>query len=136
MSQIVIPPDAESLIELGLQLRLDQLWDKPVHVGLSVPNPRPSEFVVVIRAGGVMRNKVTDEPTIIVEAWSDRGSRAWQLANLCRGIMHWFTEINGHAVYDVSEFAGPGNLPDPLTGQSRYTATYSVPIRCETVITI
>lgn len=132
MAEIIVHGDAELILKVGLTAGMEMLGD-PVPVVLSIGTKRPPEFLRVILSGGAERNIVTDVPTIIIEAWAARAGRALEMAQKARGLMHWFTDINGVALYDVSEFAGPGNLPDPLSDQARYTATYSVPMRSATV---
>lgn len=132
MGEIIIHGDAEDILRIGLQAGMEMLGD-PVPVLTSVPTKRPPEFLVVRATGGAGRDVVVDIPTIIIEAWAGRNGRAYDLAQKARGLMHWFTEINGYPVYDVTEFAGPGNLPD-LSDQARFTATYSVPMRTATAV--
>lgn len=133
MSEVIIHGDAAGILKVGLMVGMEMLGD-PVPVVLTIPANRPPEFIHVLSSGGSLRNIVTDVPTVIVEGWADRPSRAHQLAQMARGLMHWFTDINGTAVYDVNEFAGPGDLPDPLSDQARFTATYSVPMRSASVV--
>lgn len=133
MGEVILQPATEDLLVAALEAQLPRVLGREVPGSVGIPNPRPAEFFRVLQIGGSWRNLAVWVPTIIVESWSDRGSRALELATAVDGLMHWFTELGGHAVYDVTEFAGPGNLPDPLTDQPRYTATYAVPIRAQGV---
>lgn len=96
-----------------------------------VPNPRPAEFYRVLRVGGVAREKVMDDATIVVEAWAPTDEEADDLAQLARA--HLLAMVNVTVadvlVYRVVDVAGPANLPDPLSNQSRSTATYTVTTR-------
>lgn len=136
MAPVIVHQDPVLVIQLGLLAGMDMLLQKSVPVFVAIPKQRPPEFLLVLSGGGTQRDLVVDNPTIIVEAWADRPSRAIELAQAARGLMHWFTDINGTPVYNVSEFAAPGDLPDPLSHQARYTATYSVPMRTARTVEI
>lgn len=111
-------------VEALLITYLDALIAAPV--GTRVPNPRPSEFVRVARTGGTRLNLVMDQPTVIVEYWADDEATAAEGAQTVRGHIHAAETFGTVPVLVVGEFAGPANLPDPMSGQSRYTATYSL----------
>ncbi|MFJ4166289.1 hypothetical protein ACIPY5_12095 [Microbacterium sp. NPDC089698] len=67
-----------------------------------------------------------------VEAWDNDESAAERLANICRSYVHsayLAGEISGVPVYGLEEFGGPQRLPDPTTGQARYTFTFSIVLR-------
>jgi hypothetical protein len=74
---------------------------------------------------------VVDSAQITVEAWAQHDTDAEDLALACRAIVGAMeaTVVGGVTIYDVSEFSGPGLLPDPQTDQSRYTFTTSVQVR-------
>lgn len=129
MAEVIVHADAALTIQLGLTGAMASVFRDDVPVLGKIPTKRPPEFLLVLAAGGTRRDLVVDVPTIIVEAWAGRPSRAIELAQRARALMHWFTEIANASVYNVSEFAAPGDLPDPLTNHARYTATYSVPMR-------
>lgn len=107
-----------------------------LEIGNRIPSPRPVEFARVLGVGGTRRDPVTDVPTLAVEAWADTRSRAATLAQELRACLYSLegVTLGGFTVQDVVEFAGPGDLPDPLSNQNRYTATYAVPIRAETSV--
>ncbi|MBO0596589.1 hypothetical protein I2485_06830 [Nesterenkonia sp. E16_7] len=100
------------------------------------PTPRPSEFIRLWETGGDRRNLVTDRPTVTVEAYADRNSRAGELADLFRA---WFYAqqgedlVQGCPIHHVGEYARPASLPHPDTNQARYTATYSLDVRGTTL---
>jgi len=129
MTELILPPDGEDLLRLALQVKLPEVLGRDVSCHTDVPAVRPAEFVVVRQVGGQRRNVATWVPTLVVESWNLRKSKAWQLTAAVDGLMYWFTEIAGYTVYDVEEYAGPAWLPDSLTDHARYTATYAVPIR-------
>lgn len=137
MGELIVQPDAEFIVGTALSIKVSELLGRQVPAFIDLPNPRPAgQFIRVLRVGGSRRNVSTWVPTLAVESWGQRKSQAWELAQLVDSLMYWFTEIGGHAVYDVTEFAGPANLPDPLTDQARYTATYAVPIRAQQVLAL
>lgn len=137
MSQLIIFPDAEALLSAGFELMLPEILPGPaIPIHQDVPNPRPpEEFLIVRRIGGTRRDLVTDLPTILIEGWAKRHSRAERITQAARSILHWFTDINGHFIYVDGEFGGPVNYPDQLSGTPRYTSTYSVAIRAREAIT-
>lgn len=129
MAPVIIHLDPVLVLKAGLVVGMEQIMGSPVQVLSSIPKKRPDEFLLLLNGGGIQRDLVVDVPTIILEAWAIKASRAMELAQAARGLMHWFDDINGTPVYNVSEFAGPGDLPDPLSHHARFTATYSVPMR-------
>ncbi|WAB09063.1 tail terminator [Arthrobacter phage Chridison] len=136
MNEIIITVDSEDLLLRQVQFDLRTKFNRPgIMASTAVPNPRPPEFVILRRVGGVMRDLVTDEPTILVEAWSSTETKAARLANEVRGLLHWYTEIDGYSILGCDEISGPVNLPDGLSAQVRYTATYVVAIRSGETVT-
>lgn len=128
--QLIEFPDAETLLMAGVTVLLPEVLEGPVpRISTRVPSPRPGEFILILRTGGVARDFYTDVPQITVEAWAKTETRAQLLAQKVRTVLRGLHEIGGYAIYDVEEFAGPANLPDSLSGQPRYTATYAIPIR-------
>ena len=101
-----------------------------VQVASQVPNPRPEQWVRVQRAGGTMRNRVVDEPLVIVEAWAPSDPRAYALAAAARAVIHELSRqvtAAGH-IGDVVEVGGLTNLPDPDSRNPRVTFTVQFPI--------
>lgn len=131
-------PDAAERIADAIQVRHRAAFGSALVTTNRTPNPRPEEFVKVIAVGGVQRDPVTDVPTLAVEAWAATRSRAAALAQEVRAIVHSLagSTFAGFTVQDVDEYAGPGDLPDPLSDQSRYSATYAVTIRSEIAVNI
>ena len=116
-------------IEDALREYLDGVLS--VSTYLSVPPDRPDSFVVVRRLGGPKRNIVTDSATVAVDAYALLGSQASTLIQEARAHIHALKgqTIGGMTVYRTQEFAGPANLPDPLTDQPRYTLNVSIDVR-------
>ena len=136
MAPVIIHLDPVEVLKLGLTVCMEKILGKEIPVLTALSKQRPDEFLLILNGGGIRRDLVVDVPTIILEAWAIRPSRAMLLAETARGLMHWFDDINGTPVYNVSEFAGPGDLPDPLSHHARFTATYSVPMRTARTVEI
>lgn len=130
MTEVVIFPDAEGLIVDWLPGELADRG-RTVTVSTRVPNPRPAEFVRVLRVGGPQHNLVQDRPTLVIEAWATTESAAASLAELSRALIKSTagTVIGGVMVYRVDEFGGPANHPDPDSAQARYVVTLSMLLR-------
>lgn len=98
-----------------------------------VPDPRPTEFVLAYRTGGVRRNLVVDDAIIAVEGWSYQDERAHDLCQQARAAIHaakgdrFGSELL--LVCRVDELGGPALLPDALSEQTRYTLTLQVSLR-------
>jgi len=125
VAELIVFPDVE-------QLLIDYLTPSlAVPVGTAVPNPRPTSFVTVNRFGGPRRGLVVDDAQLGFEYWAERESQAAQLAQLVRAHINALQgqRVNGVQVYRVREFAGPANLPDPLSGQPRYVQQFGVQVR-------
>jgi len=127
MAEPILFPDA---VEIACDY-LDSLVGEPVFS--RVPNPRPPEFYTITRTGGVQRNIVTDEPQLTVEAWAQTDAEAQDMAQIARAYLHAAVGVvvNGTAIYRVDELAGPSNFPDPISGQPRYSQSFSVAARGE-----
>lgn len=125
MTEVIVFPDAAATIgyQLGVELGVD--------VVSRVPNPRTAEFLLVRRVGGVTGTLVTDNATLVVEAWSDSAAAAHDLLQLARAHLHALagSVVGGHTVYRVAEIAGPADLPDPESNQARHTMTVQVSLR-------
>lgn len=130
MERIVFP-DAVAATIGALNSQLSALGFAGVPVRSRVPNPRPSRFVLVFRTGGPRANIVTDGAQVTVEAWADNDADAHDLAQAARAIVNSLegTVTGGVTFYGVEELAGPGNLPDPESNQSRYTWSSIVNVR-------
>lgn len=111
--------DIESLVCAYLRARI------PVHVGIRIPTPRASEFIRVMRTGGVKETLISEAAQITVEAWARSEERASYLLSQCRAVLN----AADAAIYGVREFSGPANLPDPLSAQLRYTMSFQIRAR-------
>lgn len=138
MAYVALFPDASMAIADAIQVLHRATFASTLDVGNRIPNPRPAEFARVLGVGGIQRDQVTDVPTLAVEAWAASRTRAAALAQELRAVVHALEgrSFAGYTVQDVDEYAGPGDLPDPLSDQSRYSATYAVTIRSEIAVNI
>lgn len=130
MAEAIQFPDVEAALVTYLTAALAARGDTAsVHV--RIPKQRPARFVLVPRLGGTKANLVADEPTIGFECWANTDLQASNLARLTRALVHALRgqTTAGVTFYRVTEFAGPANLPDPTSNQSRYVFTVAVQVR-------
>lgn len=102
--------------------------------GERVPPSRSEDFETFLRvrrSGGVAANIVADSATILIESWAADEEAAMALAQRARQALHAVegAVVAGSPVYRVGEFSGPGQLPDPVSGQPRVSQTFSITIR-------
>lgn len=135
---VALFPDAPMELAATVQDKLLSGFGVTTDVLNRTPNPRPAMFVKLMGVGGVQRDRVTDVPTLVAEAWADKRTDAHLLAQQVRAIIHSMEGqlFAGYSVQEVVEFAGPADLPDPLSDQFRYTATYAVAIRSDSVVNL
>ncbi|MFJ2470527.1 hypothetical protein [Glutamicibacter sp. NPDC087583] len=120
--------DAESLVQEHLAAELPG-----VHVADAPPKESTTgQFIKILRTGGSRMGRVVDQPILVVEAYADTPSAAWDLAEDARQSLEGMKaafRVNPR-VYKVAEVSGPANLPDPAhAGLSRYTQTIQLSIR-------
>lgn len=121
---MIVFPDVELLVVDALNEAFE-IAMPGVEWFTKVPNPRPTEFGRVIRTGGPVETLVSENAQITLEGWAYSEARAFAILSLGRAIAH---EFEG-ALFGVTEFGGPINLPDPTTAQERYTLTLGVRAR-------
>jgi|SRR5690625_1849651 len=127
---VVIFPDIEQLLVNHLSVALPQRgYNITVHT--QIPGTRPESFVTVPRVGGPRRNQVVDSATISVDSWAIRPKPAHDLAQMVRGLIGALPGqmLDGYPIYRVTEFTGPGNMPDPRSQHARYTQAFSILVR-------
>lgn len=119
--------DAEDVIAS----HLDSIDEVTVPVVTQIPNPRPPAFVRVIRTGGPARDVVHDRPIFTIESWDAIASAAAARAQLVRRLLNAAVGavVDGVTVGRWNEISGPQNLPDPTSGQHRYTFAGELPLR-------
>lgn len=135
MASVLVFPDSEELFRVEIAARVQEVTGDTIPARTRVPNPRPAEFIVVRRVGGVQRDLVTDVPVIQVEVWAATESRASRISAIIQGLMNWFTEIDGYPVGLETVVTGPSRFPDG-SEQERYVASYSIAVRGRELITI
>lgn len=138
MVYVALFPDAPMELAAELERVHRASFGGELAVGNRIADPRPAEFGRVLGVGGVRRDPVTDVPTVALEAWAETRSRAAALAQELRACLYALegATFAGYTIGAVAEFAGPGDLPDPLSAQFRYSGTYAVTIRTETSVQI
>jgi hypothetical protein len=129
--EVIVFPDVEQVLCDWLTTALTA-HGQAVPVSTRIPNPRPAKFVRLIRTGGTVGPVlVLDGPIVAIEAWAATESQAAALLQLTRGLIATLPgqDIGGVTFYRVTEVGGPGNLPDPVSDQARYTYTVSILLR-------
>ncbi len=129
---LIIDGDAEQLIIDYLAANLLPLGYTG-SVSTKVPTPRPVESVIAYRTGGPRRDLVTDRPQMTFECRAGTESRAFQIASQVRALLNNLDGngfvLDGHAIYEFQEMAGPYNDFDAVGSQPRYSQTGWVSIR-------
>lgn len=99
-------------------------------IGNKVPTTAPP-YVTVRRHGGPRLNLITDQAQIGIESTAESADMAHDNCQLARAyvIAMRGTTRNGAAIYRVGEFAGPQDLPDPISTKPRYVCTLLVAAR-------
>jgi hypothetical protein len=137
VAELIVFADVEDLFVTQLPIALAPYADTVpelagVDAGTKLPNPLVLPFVKVLVVGGVELDIITDEPTIVLESYGPDELVAERVAAYSRavmkrfGLLGWIGDVPCRRVTTVSR---PQNLPDPLTGAIRYTATYAVTLR-------
>lgn len=131
MAETIEFPDPVALI---LGYLAEQLPTTPT--GTLVPSPRPARFIVARRAGGERTSIVTDAAVVAIEAWGADPADAADLAETCRAHVHAMagTVRDGTSIYRVDDVGAPGDLPDPLSDQPRYTFSILMTVRGEPLV--
>lgn len=123
-AEVLLTPAADGVIVEYLTGALT-----PIPVATEVPKGRPARFVrVLLTGGGGRRDVVLHDAQITIEAWASSYAEASTLMMLADAHMNSAHRVRSD-IYNVESFGAPANLPDPLSGQSRMTATYQVTLR-------
>lgn len=132
MPEVIVFPDVEALVVSYLNTAFTAR-SETARASTKVPATRPTKFVRVIRTGGPSSELVIDRAQLTIEAWANKATDAIALMQLTRGLMHAIDQVTyssrTYQFYKPQEFSGPANLPDPDSGQERYTETFSVGVR-------
>lgn len=123
--EVLVAPDVEAIAVAYLAPLV-----APATVATRIPAQRPARFVRVLTTGGAGRSSVVlHRVSLTVEAWATDAVAASNLARLLDGLLLAWPGQAGARVYAVQPFGSPANLPDPVSGSPRYTATYEVTVR-------
>lgn len=128
-------PDATTVAIDGLADMLpDYGYPGPV-LHSEIPNPRPGEFAVIERVGGLRSTRVSDGAHLTVDCYSSTDTAAHDFAAVCRTLlisMHG-SVIGEATVGRVAEIGGLRRNPEPDSGQHRYTFGVIFPLRGTTL---
>jgi hypothetical protein len=136
--ELLIPSDVEVAVVTELNARMPDR-DFPGAWGTRIPNDRAerSEFGRVLAAGGSERDLVTDSPTVVIEAFSDREGRAQRMCAVAVAVVQAAVRggaLGGVTAYRARVMSLPQNLPMlSVPGRFRFTATLSVDLRRSSV---
>lgn len=135
MAEVLVSPDVTALLVGWLTSELPAIPGQAgVGVFRAVPKKRPQSFVTVRLLGGPGRdgsNVPVDRPMVTIEAWAPSTAAAHDLAQNARAAIHAAqgVVIGGTEVYEVTDGGAPVDLPDPMSGQPRYTFTCQLLVR-------
>lgn len=132
--ELVVAPDIETALVQHLQSVFDDRGDT-ARVVTELPEERPDRLVLLYRAGGPRRNRVTDAPVIIAQFWDMTDIAACELGRLSEGLL---LAVDGLFIgdppvwiEDVGITGGLAYFPDPDTTLPRYQLTAQLLTNCE-----
>ncbi len=120
--------DEIEVLRTAMLPRLELKLGRGVPISTKIPNPRPSEFVRLVSAGGERKNIITASPTVAVEAWAADAPTASRICRVATAIVHSLAGelVGGVQLGGVGTFSLPQDLPDEDSGHARYTSTLSI----------
>lgn len=127
MADVVVFPDTVSAVCAHLGSELAARGYAGIHVGRLVPAVRPSVLVQVNRTGGTRNGDPSvplEQAQVTVDCWGPSPAAAHDLAQLARALAR-----STPGAYRVDEISGPADVPDPLSNQPRFRATYLITVR-------
>lgn len=131
MSETIAFPDIEAVI-VGWLAAVLPAYGVNQPVSTRVPNPRPVQFIRIVRTGGPRQNMVVDGAQVTIECWHrDSAPTAAGTAAIVRAVVSSAKNVttpSGTVIYDVDEFSGPALLPD-VSQEPRYTWTCRINVR-------
>lgn len=131
MTELILFPDVEALIISYFNTELPA-YGIDAKSFSAVPENRPDAFFRVMRTGGPATDFFIDTAQMTIESWAEDEDVAYNNGKYARALLHRALSdgvMDGVAIYDVKEFVGFQNLPDPTSAQIRYTATIAVSVR-------
>lgn len=136
---VVMPSATRVLVEFFTeQFAATQHFDDVVVLGRT-PAPRPDRWLLVRSVGGHRRDVVTELASMTLEGWAGTDiapapSDAGMICHVARALL-WAAQgtvvgtTHRTTLSRVVDLAGPADLPDPVSGQSRTTCTVQVAMR-------
>lgn len=123
----ILFPDAEALLIDVLAEFIDADVSAIVPPDLAAG----AEHVAVSRQGGISRDVVVDDATIVFESRAGGRTAAQALIQLVRAHVHALvgSTLDGVAVSRVRDVGGPAWQPDPDTRTPRFVYTASITLR-------
>lgn len=123
MSEPLFSPDVDAVVVAYLNAVMS------ANAATKVPDPRPSEFtLVLLTGGGGRRGMVLEDAQVTIEYWG--ATYAAARAGISAVNAHMFNaRFAGTNILDVTAFSLPAELPATDTSQFRFTATYQVTVR-------
>lgn len=112
MTSVLAPADAEVALAAFL----------PDPVGTQIPNPRPSGFTRVTRAGGDRRNLIQGVTRVLVECFNDDEAEAFNRAQAAWGLLGQAQQsyLSEGVWCSRVELTDLVNFPDPETKMPRF----------------
>jgi hypothetical protein len=126
VTEAVIFPNIEKLLVAYLAPLL-----APVRVVTTVPATRPETFVLLTRVGGPRRDRITERPMVVFEAWAKTEGAAGDLGALVSAHVYALEQTDHPLGYvsAVNEVGGLQRFPDPESGTPRYQFTAQLQTR-------
>lgn len=135
MAELLKAPDVASMVITLLAANMPvPNGELAAPVTRAVPNPRPQRHITVLLTPGSGRsssNPVIERQMVTVECWGDRHQWAADLATDAHALIHAMkgAVVANTQIYKVTDVSGPGDLPDPISGQPRVTFTVQLMVR-------
>lgn len=130
MAPTVVFADIVDVVENYVQAQLTARG-QAAPVGVKVPTPRPTRFVIIRELGGARPNLVMRQAQLGLEAWESTEVKAKDLGNLVYSLIHSMasTTQDGVVIYGTNDLAGLASNPDPISLSPRYSATITMNYR-------
>lgn len=130
--------DVEDTLRVALNAALPGLYGPGVKAYIKLPPSLDPVFLRIARTGGGQRDLVTDQPTIAIDAYAQRGGSPsdGDAVRLMNRVAAWMRglerlgHVGGVPVYEVAQLSGPYDNPDPLSPKhSRCSGLFTVALR-------
>lgn len=126
--EVILDGDIEQILVDALPTLLAARGFTGVAVATKI---RGADSVTLFRTGGPRGSLVSDVPQVTFDTRAATEGRASAIALMTRALVLSLKGdvLAGHQVYDVGEFTGPANLPDPNFTGARYRWNAFIHIR-------